>query len=83
MVFPQVREKALQSAILNITLRSIENSFTKNRITNAAELDATPYIVANLGDYLTTGTGDEIITRGSFLLEATPFEIYRVDRTYR
>ncbi|MFT7471853.1 MAG: hypothetical protein ACI8XU_001749 [Kiritimatiellia bacterium] len=81
-VSPQVREEALQSAIPAIPLESIENSFTKNRIISAAELDAAPYIVANVGDNLTIGTGDEIFARGSFLIGTTSFEIYRVGRTY-
>ncbi|MDA0278857.1 MAG: hypothetical protein O3C29_00205 [Proteobacteria bacterium] len=82
MVSPQVREEALQSAIPAIPLESIENSFTKNRIISAAQLDAAPYIVANVGDNLTIGTGDEIFARGSFLIGTTTFEIYRVGRTY-
>ena len=83
MVSPQAREEGLQSAILNIPLESIENSFTENIIINAAELDVTPYIVANSRDYLTIVTGDEITTRGSFLVGVTSFEIYRVERTSR
>ena len=82
MVSPQVREESLQSAIPAIPLESIENSFTKNRIISAAQLDAAPYIVANVGDNLTIGTGDEIFARGSFLIGTTTFEIYRVGRTY-
>jgi hypothetical protein len=81
-ISPQVREEALQSAIPAIPLESIENSFTKNRIISAAELDAAPYIVANVGDNLTIGTGDEIFARGSFRVGTTSFEINRVGRTY-
>ena len=81
MVSPQVREEALQSAIPAIPLESIENSFTKNRIISAAELDASPCIVANVGENLTICTGDEIFARGSFLIGTTSFEIYRVGRT--
>lgn len=82
MISPQVREEALQSAIPAIPLESIENSFTRNRIVSAAEYDAAPYIVANVGDNLVIGTGDEIFARGSFLIGATSFEIYRLGRTY-
>jgi LysM repeat protein len=81
-VSPQVREEALQSAIPAIPLESIENSFTKNRIISAAEYDAAPYIVSNIGDNLAIGTGDEIYARGSFLIGRTSFEIYRAGRTY-
>lgn len=82
MISPQVREEALQSAIPAIPLESIENSFTRNRIISAAEFEAAPYIVANVGDNLAIGTGDEIFARGSFLIGATSFEIYRLGRTY-
>jgi hypothetical protein len=81
MVSPQVREEALQSAIPAIPLESIENSFTKNRIISADELDTAPYFVENAGENLMIGTGDEIFARGSFLIGTTSFEIYRVGRT--
>lgn len=82
MISPRVREMALQSAIPAIPLDSIENSFTKNRIIDAAGYEAAPYIVSNIGDNLVIGTGDEIYARGSFLIGTTSFEIYRVGRTY-
>ena len=81
MVSPQVREEALQSVNHVIPMESIENSFAKNRIISAAELDASPYIVANVGENLTICTGDEIFARGPFLIGTTSFEIYHVDRT--
>jgi len=81
-ISPQIREEALQSAIPAIPLESIENSFTRNRIVSVAEYEAAPYIVSNIGDNLAIGTGDEIFARGSFLIGATSFEIYRVGRTY-
>jgi len=82
MVSPQIREEALQSAIPAIPLESIENSFTRNRIISAAEYEAAPYIVANVGNNLAIGTGDEIFARGSFLIGTTSFELYRAGRTY-
>lgn len=81
-VSPQIREQELQSAIPAIPLESIENSFTRNRIVSVAEYESAPYIVSNTGDNLAIGTGDEIFARGSFLIGATSFEIYRVGRTY-
>lgn len=81
-VSPEVRVEELQSAIPAIPLESIENSFTRNRIVTASEYEAAPYIVANAGDNLAIGTGDEIFARGSFLIGTTSFEIYRVGRTY-
>lgn len=81
-VSPQIREEALQSAIPAIALEAIENSFTRNRIISVAEYDSAPYIVANTGDNLAIGTGDEIFARGSFLIGTTSFEIYRAGRTY-
>ncbi|GJM11994.1 MAG: peptidoglycan-binding protein [Pseudohongiella sp.] len=82
MVSPQIREEALQSAIPAIALESIENSFTRNRIISTAEYDAAPYIVSNIGDNLSIGTGDEIFARGSFLIGTTSFEIYRLGKSY-
>jgi len=82
LLSPQIRVEALQSAIPAIPLESIENSFTRNRIINPAELEAAPYIVANVGNNLVIGTGDEIFARGPFLLGTTSFELYRVGRTY-
>ncbi|PCI74731.1 MAG: hypothetical protein COB20_14630 [SAR86 cluster bacterium] len=81
-VSPEIRVEALQSAIPAIPLESIENSFTKNRIITAAEFEAAPYIVSNIGDNLAISTGDEIFARGSFLIGTTSFEIYRLGRTY-
>lgn len=81
-VSPQIRTEALQSAIPAISLESIENSFTRNRITSPLELEAAPYIVANVGDNLAIGTGDEVYARGSFLIGTTSFEIYRAGRSY-
>ncbi len=81
-VSPQVREEPLQSAIPAIPLEAIENSFTKNRIISQAEYDSAPYIVANIGDNLAIGTGDEIFARGTFLIGTTSFEIYRPGQTY-
>jgi len=81
-VSPQIRELELQSAIPAIPLESIENSFSRNRIITAAEYDAAPYIVANDGDNLIIGTGDQVFARGSFLIGTTSFEIYRAGRTY-
>jgi hypothetical protein len=65
-VSPQVRELELQSAIQAIPLESIENSFTRNRIITAAEYEAAPYIVANVGDNLIISTRDEIFARAPF-----------------
>jgi len=81
-VSPQIRVEELQSAIPAIPLESIENSFTRNRIVTNAQYEAAPYIVANVGDNLVIGTGDEVFARGSFQLGTTSFEIYRVGRTY-
>lgn len=81
-VSPQIRVEELQSAIPAIPLESIENSFTRNRIVSNAQYEAAPYIVANVGDNLVIGTGDEVFARGSFQLGTTSFEIYRVGRTY-
>jgi hypothetical protein len=77
-----MREEPLQSAIPAIPLESIENSFTRNRIIDQEEYEAAPYIVANVGDNLAIGTGDEIFARGTFLVGSTSFEIYRAGRTY-
>ncbi|MEX0965090.1 MAG: LysM peptidoglycan-binding domain-containing protein [Pseudohongiellaceae bacterium] len=81
-VSPRVREMALQSAIPAIPLEVIENSFTRNRIVNAAEYETAPYIVGNVGGNLVIGTGDEIYVRGSFQIGRTSYEIYRLGRTY-
>lgn len=81
-ISPQIRIEALPSAIPAIPLNSIENSFTKNRIINAADFQAAPYITSNIGDNLAIGTGDEIFARGSFLVGTTSFEIYRLGRTF-
>ena len=74
-ISPQIRIETLPSAIPAIPLNSIENSFTKNRIINAADFQAAAYITSNIGDNLAIGTGDEIFARGSFPAETTSFEI--------
>ena len=79
---PQIREVSLSSAIPAIPLEAIENSFTRNRIV-APELYAdAPYIVANLGDNLTIGTGDEVYVRGTWPAGTNSFEIYREGRLF-
>ncbi len=79
---PQVREVALSSAIPAIPLEAIENSFTRNRIVAPELFENAPYIVANLGDNLAIGTGDEVYVRGTWPAGATSFEIYRQGRLY-
>jgi len=79
---PQIREEPLASAIPAIPLEAIENSFTKNRIVTQAVYDAAPYIVANLGDNLAIGTGDEIYARGVWPIGTGSFEVYREGRVY-
>lgn len=79
---PQIREAALASAIPAIPLEAIENSFTRNRIVTQADYDAAPYIVANLGNNLAIGTGDEVYARGIWPSGASSFEVYRAGRTF-
>lgn len=79
---PQIREVALASSIPAIPLEAIENSFTRNRIVTQAEYDAAPYIVANLGNNLAIGTGDEVYARGVWPIGTTSFEVYRAGRHF-
>ncbi|MFT6293954.1 MAG: hypothetical protein ACJATW_000222 [Glaciecola sp.] len=80
---PQIREVALSSAIPAISLESIENSFTRNRIVAPQVYTQAPYIVSNLGDNLAIGTGDEIYAKGtSWPAGTTSFEIYREGQSY-
>lgn len=80
---PQIREEALSSAIPAIPLEAIENSFTRNRIVTQELYNAAPYIVANLGDNLAIGTGDEIYARGVWPIGTGSFEVYREGRVYQ
>lgn len=79
---PQIREVALASAIPAIPLEAIENSFTRNRIVTQEQYDAAPYIVANLGNNLAIGTGDEVYARGVWPSGTTSFEVYRAGRHF-
>jgi len=79
---PQIREEELASAIPAIPLEAIENSFTRNRIVDQAEYDAAPYIVANLGNNLAIGTGDEVYARGVWPTSRSSFEVYRAGRHF-
>lgn len=79
---PEVRTQPLVSAIPAIPLEAIENSFTRNRIVTQAEFDAAPYIVANTGNNLAIGTGDEIYARGDWPEGTSTFEVYRAGRHY-
>ena len=79
---PQIRVQPLLSVIPAISLESIQNSFTRNRIVSQALYDAAPYIVANVGDALIIGTGDEIYVRGTWPIGTRTFEIYREGRTF-
>lgn len=80
---PQMRAETLTSAIPAIPLEAIENSFTRNRIITQAEFDAAPYIVANSGNNLAIGTGDEIFARGVWPAGTSTFEVYRAGRKYQ
>ena len=79
---PRIREEPLASTIPEIPLEAIENSFTRNRIVNQQLYDEAPYIVANLGNNLAIGTGDEVYARGSWPAGTTSFEVYRSGRNY-
>lgn len=79
---PQIRAEILSSAIPAIPLEAIENSFTRNRIVTQAEYDAAPYIVANLGNNLAIGTGDEVYARGTWPAGTSSFEVYRAGRHF-
>jgi hypothetical protein len=80
---PQIREVSLSSAIPAISLESIENSFTRNRIVAPELYTQAPYIVSNLGDNLAIGTGDEVYAKGTSWPEGTTsFEIYREGTSY-
>lgn len=79
---PQIRSEILTSAIPAIPLEAIESNFTKNRVVDQGLYDAAPYIVANLGNSLTIGTGDEIYARGNWPIGTSSFEIYRAGRIY-
>lgn len=82
-ISPQIRAELLSSSIPAIPLETIENSFTRNRIISPAEFEAAPYIVANLGDNLAIGTGDEIHARGNWPVGTSTFELYREGREFR
>jgi hypothetical protein len=79
---PSMRPQTLTSAIPAIPLEAIENSFSRNRIVTHAEFDAAPYIVANTGNNLAIGTGDEVFARGIWPTGTSTFEIYRAGRHY-
>lgn len=79
---PQIRVEPLVSAIPAIPLQAIENSFTKNRIVDPALIEAAPYIVANLGNNLVIGTGDEVYARGLWPGGTGSFEVFREGRLY-
>lgn len=79
---PQIREVALASAIPEIPLEAIENSFTRNRIATQEEFEAAPYIVSNVSNNLAIGTGDEVYARGVWPPGTTSFEVYRAGRRF-
>lgn len=79
---PQVRLQELSSAIPAIPLEAIENSFTRNRIVSQDTFESAPYIVANLGNNLAIGTGDEVYARGVWPVGTTSFEVYRAGRHF-
>lgn len=80
---PEIRVQPLVSTIPEIPLEDIENSFTSNRIVEPAMFAEAPYIVANLGDNLVIGTGDEVYVRGSWPEGTSSFEVYRAGQLYR
>lgn len=79
---PEIREEPLLSAIPAIPLESIENSFTRNRITTQEAYASAPYIVSNVTSNLIIGTGDEVYARGQWPEGTSSFEIYREGRIY-
>jgi len=79
---PEIRVQPLVSTIPEIPLEDIENSFTSNRIVDPALFAEAPYIVANLGNNLIIGTGDEGYVRGSWPQGTSSFEVYRAGQLY-
>jgi hypothetical protein len=66
---PEMRKQALSSAIPDIPLEVIVNSFTHNLIVSQALLEDATYIVSNIGDALAIATGDEVHARGEWPAE--------------
>lgn len=79
---PRMREEILSSAIPAIPSEAVANSFTRSRIVDRSLFEAAPYIVANLGDSLTIGTGDEVYARGNWPSGTRTFEVYRGTNLY-
>lgn len=79
---PSIRTEDRGSAIAALPLDIIDNFLSKNRVTNAAELDAAPYVLGGYERRLLMGMGDDFYARGDFTPSQLNYGVYRPGDAY-
>ena len=79
---PQIRESTLSNAAPAIPRTTIEKFLTGNRIIDADEYAAAPYILASVSGNLVIGAGDEVYLRGEWDDSISSYDIFRPGTTY-
>jgi hypothetical protein len=79
---PQIRESTLSNAAPAIPRTTIEKFLTGNRIIDADEYAAAPYILASVSGNLVIGSGDEVYLRGEWGDSISRYDIFRPGTSY-
>jgi len=78
---PTVRSTPIETAIPTIPLDAIASFLSENRIIDAAELEAAPYVLVGKEQHLITGAGDQVFARGNIEGESS-VGVYRKSEQY-
>ena len=80
---PQARVEKIDKAITTLPKSVIAPFLYRPFFITDDELDHAPYVVANYGDHVISGTGDRIYSRGIDNAAVSEFNIVRKGQTYR
>jgi hypothetical protein len=79
---PSIPTEDRGGAIAALPLDIVYNFLSKNRVTNAAELQAAPYVLGGYERRLLMGMGDDFYARGDFTRNQLKYGIYRPGDAY-
>lgn len=80
---PRVRAHALDDAVPPIPLSEIKPFLNESQILTQAQLENSPYIVAQAGEHMIGATGDKIYASAITSNQHKTFTIYRPDGVYQ
>lgn len=80
---PQARVEKISKAITTIPRADIEPFLSRPFFISGDELDDAPYVIANFGDHIISGTGDRIYARGIKGGSVANFNVVRKGQVYK